>query len=125
MSLKSVAEKAHVKPSTTVAVINPVAGVVDSLGLPADISFADPDTAELVLLFAHTAAELEELMPPAIRALSPTSVLWVFFRKGGAAAGLDMGRNDVWAIAESFGMRPLGLLSVDDAWSVFRLKPST
>jgi len=32
-----------------------------------------------------------------------------------------MNRNDVWAIAERLDM-PLGLLSVDETWSAFRLK---
>jgi hypothetical protein len=33
-----------------------------------------------------------------------------------------MSRNDVWAVAERLGLRPLGLVSVDAAWSAFRLK---
>jgi hypothetical protein len=34
-----------------------------------------------------------------------------------------MNRNNVWAIAETMGLRPLGLVGVDDTWSVFRLRP--
>jgi hypothetical protein len=33
-----------------------------------------------------------------------------------------MSRNTVWAAAEKLGLRPLGLLSVDDTWSAFRLR---
>ena len=34
-----------------------------------------------------------------------------------------MNRDTVRAIAESIGMRPLGLVSIDDdAWSAFRLR---
>ena len=30
--------------------------------------------------------------------------------------------HTVWAVAERLGLRPLGLISVDDMWSAFRLK---
>jgi hypothetical protein len=121
---KSVAEKARVKPGTTIAVLNPVPGVVESLGLPADVTFVQPDRAELVFLFVTTRAELEAQMPPAVAALAPKAAIWVFYRKGSKAAGLDMSRDDIWAIADGLGMRPLGLVGVDDTWSAFRLRPA-
>jgi hypothetical protein len=64
-------------------------------------------------------------MPPAAAALGPASAIWVFFRKGSKDAGLDMNRNDVWAVAEKLDMRPLGLVSVDQTWSAFRLRRSS
>jgi hypothetical protein len=54
--------------------------------------------------------------------MSPEAKLWVFFRKGSKTAGLDMNRDDVWAVGERLGMRPVSLISVDDSWSAFRLK---
>jgi hypothetical protein len=124
MSEKSVALKAHVKPGVTVAVLNRVPGVVESLGLPADAVFVEPTEAQLVFLFVNTHAELEEQMPAAVSALAPSAAIWVFYRKGGKASGLDMSRDTVWAIAERLGMRPLGLVGVDDTWSAFRLRRS-
>jgi hypothetical protein len=119
---KSVAAKARVKPGTTVAVVNSVPAVVESLGLPKDVTFVAPAKAQLVFLFVRSRAELASRMPKAVAALAPTSALWVFFRKGSKAAKLDMGRNDVWAIAEKLDMRPLGLVSVDETWSAFRFR---
>jgi hypothetical protein len=75
-----------------------------------------------VFLFVNSLADLESRMPPAVAGLAPGAALWVFFRKGSKAAGLTMNRDDVWAIAERLGMRPLGLVSVDDTWSAFRLR---
>jgi len=124
MSDKTVAEKAHVKPGATIAVLNRVPGVVESLGLPEPFTFADPGQAQLVFLFVQTQAELEARMPPAVAGLAPGAALWVFFRKGSKAAGLDMNRNNVWTIAERLDMRPLGLVGVDDTWSAFRLRPA-
>jgi hypothetical protein len=103
-------------------VVNRVAGVVESLGLPKDVTFVKPPQAQLVFLFARTRAELEAKMPPAVAALQPASALWVFFRKGSKDAGLDMNRNTVWAVAEKLDLRPLGIVGVDETWSAFRLR---
>jgi hypothetical protein len=122
MTEKTVARKAHFKPGTTIAVLNPVPGIVESLGLPADVAHVDPTEAQLVLLFVSNHAELESLMPPAVDALAPGAAIWVFYRKGSKSAGLDMNRDSVWTIAERMNMRPLGLVGIDDTWSAFRLR---
>ncbi len=122
MSDKTVAQKARVKPGTKVAVINRIPGLVESLGLPAEVAFVTPAKADLVFLFVRTRAELDARMPRVVAALGAGSAIWVFFRKGSGGAGLDMNRNTVWAVAEKLDMRPLGLVSVNDTWSAFRLK---
>jgi hypothetical protein len=122
MADKTVAQKARVKPGATVAVINRVPGIVEELGLPEDVLFVKPAAADLVFLFARTRAELHEQMPRAVGALRSASALWVFFRKGSKDAGLDLNRDTVWAVAEKLELRPLGLVSVDSAWSAFRLR---
>lgn len=123
MSDKTAAEKARVKPGSTVAVINPVPEVVERIGLPDDTVFVDdPAGAQLVFLFVSSHAELDAMMEPAARALATGSALWVFFRKGSKSAGLDMNRDDVWAVAQKLDMRPLGLVGVDETWSAFRLR---
>lgn len=104
------------------AVLNRVPGVVESLGLPVDSSFVEVNEAQLVLLFVRDREDLDGLMRPAVADLAPDATLWVLYRKGAAGAGLDMSRDDVWAIAEELGMRPLGLVSVDEVWTIFRLK---
>ena len=119
---KSVAQKAHVKPGTTVSAVNPVPGVVESLGLPEDVTFVEPAAAQLLLVFVRDRAELQRLVPPAVEELGPASAIWVFYRKGSKAVGLDMSRDDVWALAETLGLRPLGIVSVDETWSAFRLR---
>lgn len=124
MTEKTVAEKARIKPGTTIAVLNRVPGVVESLGLPADVAFVEPAQAQLAFLFVATCAELEAQMPPAVSSLAPGAAIWVFYRKGSKAAGLDMNRDSVWAVAERLNMRPLGLVGIDDTWSAFRLRPA-
>ncbi len=124
MAQKTVAEKARIKAGTTVAVLNRAPGVVESLGLPGDVEFVALPDAQLVFLFVSTRAELEAQMPPAVAALASGAAIWVFYRKGSKAAGLDMNRDDIWELADKLGMRPLGLVGVDDTWSAFRLRPT-
>ena len=119
---KTVAEKARVKQGAKIAVLNAVPGVVESLGLPADVAFVDTHDADLVFLFVQSMAELQERMPAAVAELAPRAAIWVFFRKGSKSVGLDMNRNDIWTIAEKMDMRPLGLVGVDETWSAFRLR---
>jgi hypothetical protein len=122
---KSVAAKARVKPGTAVAVLNAVPGIVESLRLPKDVAFVPPRKADLLFLFVNSRAELESRMPRAVAALAANAALWVFFRKGSKTATLDMNRDDVWAVAKRLGMSPLGLVSVDETWSAFRLRRAT
>ena len=122
MSDKTVAQKGRIKPGTTIAVINRVPGIIESLGLPEDVAFVKPADAQLVFLFVRTRAELEAKMPPAVAALGPASAIWVFFRKGSRDAGLDMNRDTVWGVAEKLDMRPVGLVGINDMWSAFRLR---
>jgi len=122
MSEKTVAEKARIKPGTTIAVLNRIPGIVESLGLPEDVTFVRPGKAQLVFLFVRTRAELEARMPPAVAALAAGAAIWIFYPKGSKAAGLDVNRDSIWALAEKLGMRPLGIVSVDDRWTAFRLR---
>lgn len=122
MAEKSVAEKARVRSGTMFSAVNPVEGVMERLGLPSTVRFVPPAEAQIVCVFIHNRAELESEMPKAIGALSEGAHLWVFFRKGSKAAGHDVNRDDVWNVAERHRLRPVGLLSVDDTWSVFRLR---
>ncbi|MDT8434159.1 MAG: hypothetical protein RQ731_05330 [Anaerosomatales bacterium] len=121
MSGRTFSEKARIKPGTRIALINSIPDVIESLHMP-DVTFIEPADAESVFLFVRQRAELEDSLPAAAATLVPGVTLWVFFRKGSSSAGLDMNRDTIWASAETMGMRPVGLLSVDDAWSAFRLK---
>ncbi len=124
MADKTVAQRGRVKPGASIAVLNPVTNVVESLGLPVDVTFVEPEDAQLVFLFVNTLTELQAQMPEAVSKLAPEASIWVFYRKGSKAVGLDMNRDNIWAIAEKLDLRPLGLVGVDETWSAFRLRPS-
>ena len=47
--------------------------------------------------------------------------LWQLVR-GLLKKHVDMNRDSIWTVAEKMGLRPLGLVSIDDTWSAFRLR---
>jgi len=61
---KTVAQMARVKPGGTIAVLNRVPGIVESLGLPDDVAFVRTQKAQLVFLFVRNHSRLEARMPP-------------------------------------------------------------
>ena len=61
MTAKTVAQKARVKPGTTIAVLNPIPDVVESLGLPEPVRrparTVDSDYSTATELLSSTQAE--------------------------------------------------------------------
>lgn len=119
---KTPAEKARVKPGTRFAVLDAMPGVVEALGLP-EPQFVELPQAQIVLLPVLDRAALDARLPQVVAALAPGAAVWVLFRKGSKSAGLDINRDSVWSVAEGLGLRPLGLIGVDETWSAFRLRP--
>lgn len=56
MPEKSVAEKARVKPGTTVAFLNPEHRIIESLGLPGSVRFVEPPDAQILCIFIRVGA---------------------------------------------------------------------
>lgn len=124
MTEKTAAEKMRIKPGTTIALLHTPEGFAELLGLPEGVRVASgADGADTVIAFAGTQAEVEERLPAMLKAATAKTALWVVYPKGSKAAGLDVSRDTIWPFAESLGMRPVGMVSVDGRWSGFRLKP--
>ena len=120
---KTPAQKMRIKPGASIALLHAPAGLAGKLGLPHGTrEVADATAADVIIEFASTQAEIEDRLPAVQRAMTPTSALWVVYPKGSKAAGLDISRDTIWPLAESLGMRPVGMVSIDGTWSGFRLK---
>lgn len=119
---KTPAQKGGIKPGVSVSLLHPIPEVVEAIALPEDVQMVIPSAAQVVILCVRTRADLDANLPAAVAELEPGTTLWVCFRKGARAAGLDMSRNDVWAAAADLGLRPLGLVAVDATRSAFRLR---
>ncbi|GJG88899.1 hypothetical protein tb265_40800 [Gemmatimonadetes bacterium T265] len=138
----ALAKKLLVKPGAVVRVIAApagYAGVLDPLpagatridapagGAGADDGGAPSEgapPADVVLAFAHDAAELARLAPGALAALRPGGALWVAYPKGGAKTGTDLTRDRLHdALEGPHGWTGVSLVALDACWSAMRFRP--
>lgn len=124
MDGKTPAQKMRIKPGSRIAVINDKAEVFGRLGVEDAVIAERPADADVVILFVTSQDEVDSGLDRLAGALSTTTAFWIVYPKGSKAAGLDVSRDTIWPAAESRGMRPVGMVAVDDTWSGFRLKPA-
>lgn len=123
MSEKTIAQKLFARNATAIAILNAdvqaapfVAGLLADL--PPVLVVGPGEPADLIVLFVHGSQELEDLLPPARAHLLPKGALWVAYRKGGK----QLHRDSIAAYAETIGMEPVAIISLDAEWSCLRLK---
>ena len=120
---KTVAEKMYVKNATALAVLNDGGEHGEWLAqLPMEKRVGENASADWLLLFARSRAELERCLPAAQARLAPGGALWVAYRKGGIKAGSDIRRDDIRACAQALGLDSVAMIAIDGIWSALRLK---
>lgn len=120
---KTIAEKMYVKNAQALAVFNDGGGHAALLAqLPAERLVSEGGSADWILLFARSRAELEQYLPMAQARLAPGGAVWVAYRKGGAKAGSDIHRDDIRHFAQSVGLDSVAMIAIDADWSALRLK---
>jgi hypothetical protein len=118
--VKSVAEKLHIKPGTTlwvwpaarVALLGPLpdgAAVVDGIG-----------AASSVFLFVDDAATARAALAVHGADLAKPESLWFCYPKGGRA---DINRDSLWPMVAEHGLRPITQVAIDETWSALRFRP--
>src|SRR5574337_467178 len=76
-----------------------------------------------IQIFVQNRSELDSLAPKAAKALKPASVLWVSFPKGSSKIQTDLTRDKGWDILATLDLKCVTLISVDETWSAFGLRP--
>ena len=71
----------------------------------------------------HTSAELAALVQPLTAAIVPTGHIWISYPKGTSKMQTDLTRDKGWEPIEGSDLMWLSLVSVDDTWSAFGLRP--
>jgi hypothetical protein len=119
------AGKLKLKPGTRVAVIGAPAGYLDRLGPlqgPA-ISEALDGQFDWIQVFVRTSAELAGLVKPLTAAIAPDGRVWISYPKGSSKIQTDLTRDKGWQPLDGSDLMWLSLVSVDDTWSAFGLRP--
>ena len=118
----SLAGKLQIKPGTGVALLRRPAEV--ELEIEPAAKVADPGTADAVLVFVTTAADLSS---PDVNALVSAAqrdaLAWLAYPKAGQLV-TDLNRDSLAAHVIERGVRPVRQVSIDATWSALRLRPA-
>ena len=126
MTENALVKKLKLKPGQRAAVIGAPDGYVESLRpLPQGVEVAERlgGPFDWVQVFVKNRAELETLFPQIAESLKPTSMLWITFPKGTSKIQTDLTRDKGWDAMQQADLKWINLISVDDTWSAFSLRP--
>ena len=119
----SVGAKLQLKPGHKVAILGVPDGV--EIDLPVGASRAcGPETADAVVLFVTTKAELSERGGSVLDAARAERLAWVAYPKAGQL-GTDLHRDSLAGYLSSQGVRPMRQIAIDERWSALRFRPAT
>ena len=91
----------------------------------ADLSYHTEvkETPDAVLIFAPDMNHLQRLLSISAK-LGPKDVLfWACYPKLSSALKSDISRDGIFHTAQTFGLRPVTQVAIDDTWSAMRLRP--
>ena len=119
-------KKMKLKPGQRAAIINAPGGYVETLQpLPEEVELAEDlaGTFDWVQLFVKTQAELEQVIAQVRAALKPAGMLWITFPKGTSKIQTDLTRDKGWDALQAIDLKWINLISIDQTWSAFALRP--
>jgi hypothetical protein len=126
MAENPLAKKLKLKNGLHAVIVNAPDGYMKTLRpLPAGVTLSTKlqGTFDWVQIFVKNRAELEKLAPRAIGALKAEGMLWISFPKGTSAIQTDLTRDQGWESLRHGDVKWINLVSVNDTWSAFSLRP--
>lgn len=76
-----------------------------------------------IQIFVKNGAELDKLTPKAVKFLKAESILWISFPKGSSKIQTDLTRDKGWDILRTLDLKWITLVSINETWSAFALRP--
>jgi len=123
MPESSLANKMKLKPGSKAAVINAPENYLEELKHDTEILQKLSGKFDWLQIFAKNKKELASLAPKAAKALKPESMLWISFPKGNSKIQTDLTRDKGWEILQELDLKWITLISVNEMWSAFALRP--
>jgi hypothetical protein len=126
MPESALAKKLKLKAGQHTAIINAPEGYLEALRpLPDAVELLDhvEGKVDWVQLFVTNKSELDRIAPQVIAALKPESLLWISFPKGTSKIQTDLTRDKGWDTIQQADLKWINLVSVDETWSAFSVRP--
>jgi hypothetical protein len=117
------AKKMKLKPGVRAAIVNAPEGYLNDLKHDTEISPKLTGKFDWIQIFASNKKELGALVPKAAKALKPESILWLSFPKGTSKIQTDLTRDKGWEVLQGVDLKWVTLISVNENWSAFALRP--
>ena len=117
------AKKMKLKPGARAAIIQAPENYLEQLNHDVDISPKLSGKFDWIQIFAKNKRELDSLVPKAVKALRPESILWLSFPKGSSKIQTDLTRDKGWEVLQGIDLKWVTLISVNENWSAFALRP--
>ena len=123
MAESPLAKKMKLKSGLKAAIINAPENYVDTVKHDTALSPTLNGKFDWIQIFVRDKTELDVLAPKAAKALRPESILWISFPKGTSKIQTDLTRDKGWDILQKLDLKWINLVSVNDTWSAFALRP--
>jgi hypothetical protein len=126
MAESALAKKMKLKPGHRAALVTAPQNYLKELRpLPSGTQMADRLTGKFdwVQVFVRDKAELEKVIPRLTRAVNPDGIVWISFPKGTSRIQTDLTRDKGWEGLEHVALKWITLISVNETWSAFALRP--
>ena len=116
-------KKMKLKAGARAAVINAPENYVGTLRHDTALSPTLNGKFDWIRIFVKSKAELDALVPKAVKALKPESILLISFPKGSSKIQTDLTRDKGWEGMQKLELKWINLVSVNETWSAFALRP--
>ena len=113
------------KAGMRAAIIGAPPGYLDRLEPPEGVAISEvlDGRFDWIQVFVRTSAELAGLVKPLTAAIAPDGRIWISYPKGSSKIQTDLTRDKGWQPLDGSDLMWLSLVSVDDMWSAFGLRP--
>lgn len=126
MADAALVRKLKLKPGMQAAVVGAPEGYLDALKTPPDgVQLVEGlnGSFDWIQAFVKDRAELERVLPKVVKALKPDTVVWLSYPKGSSGLQTDLTRDKGWESLATTELMWVNLISVDERWSAFGLRP--
>ena len=116
-------KKMKLKAGSRAAVINAPEKYLEELKHDAEISQKLSGKFDWIQIFVKNKSGADLLIPKAAKVLKPESILWISFPKGTSKIQTDLTRDKGWDVIQTLDLKWITLISVNETWSAFALRP--
>ena len=126
MTISPLATKLKLKAGQKAAVVGAPAEYLKGLyPLPEGVQLSDSldGKYDWLQVFVRNEIELVAILPHMLASLKLESLVWLTFPKGSSKIQTDLTRDKGWDSLRGANLKWINLVSVNDTWSAFSLRP--